>query len=169
MSVLYSPSTILNIVNKNSKQKLSWVDWKLKQYFYSLTKRLFWIVTMITVFHMINSDSQELSIKYIFFLDMRFAIKIRQLNFVGFISFYSMVFTLSSIHRVFYTFIIQQNIFISLSTTFLFTSFGFLCSLLLSNKNEYIFGFNPTNSSLATLPVPSFVFPISLNHHNILT
>ena len=114
---------------------------------------------MITVFHMINSDSQELSIKYIFFLDMRFAIKIRQLNFVGFISFYSMVFTLSSIHRVFYTFIIQQNIFIFVITYCCnIHAFGFLGSLLLSTKSEYIFGFKLTNSSIAKPLVSSFIF-----------
>ena len=42
-------------------------------------------------------------------------------------------------------------------TTFLFTPFAFLCSLL-STKNEYIFGFNPTNSSITTPLVSSFIF-----------
>ena len=41
--------------------------------------------------------------------------------------------------------------------TFLFMPFPFLGSLM-STKNEYIFGFNPTNYSP---PVSSFIFPMT--------
>ena len=42
-SILYSPRTILYILKQKSIKKLPWLDWKLKQYFHSLTKKVFWI------------------------------------------------------------------------------------------------------------------------------
>ena len=44
-------------------------------------------------------------------------------------------------------------------------------SKLLTTKNEYILGFNPTNSSIATPLVSSFIFPMIIcsNHHSTLT
>ena len=74
-----------------------------------------------------------------------------------------MIFTLNSYHWMSQAFLIQQNIdwsvWVICSAAFLFTFFAFLCSLLSSIKNEYIFGFNPTSSSLATSPVLSFILP----------
>ena len=72
-----------------------------------------------------------------------------------------MIFTLNPIHRMSQTLFIQQNIIIFIiATTFLFTPFVFLWSLL-STKNQYIFGFNLRNSSMATPPVLSFIFPMT--------
>ena len=47
------------------------------------------------------------------------------------------------------------------ATTFLSTPFAFLCLLLLSTKNKYMFGLNPTNSSITTLLVSTVFFPIT--------
>ena len=43
---------------------------------------------------------------------------------------------------------------------YFFPPFAFLCLLLSTNK-QYIFDFNPTNSSIATPPVSSFLFPLT--------
>ena len=43
------------------------------------------------------------------------------------------------------------------STTFLCTNFPFLCSLLSFTKDEQIFYFNPTKSSIAAPPVSSSI------------
>ena len=37
-----------------------------------------------------------------------------------------------------------------------------VCSVLSSTKNEYIFGFDPTNSSIATPLVSSFILPVMM-------
>ena len=49
---------------------------------------------------------------------------------------------------------------IFVATTFLFTPFAFLFSLFSAN-NEYVLGFNLTNSLIATPPVLSFNFPMT--------
>ena len=46
------------------------------------------------------------------------------------------------------------------ATTYLLAPFVFLCSLL-STKNEYISGLDPTNPLVATSPVLSFIFPMT--------
>ena len=63
-----------------------------------------------------------------------------------------------------YTVVIQQNVYIDIklvvATTFYSRLLLFLCSLF-SIKNEYISGFNPINSSIATPPVSSFIYPVT--------
>ena len=75
---------------------------------------------------------------------------------------YSLVFTLDSIHQITQKFIIQQNIFVFTMTfccnnIFIHTLYFFI--LLSPPKNEYTFGFNLTNSSIATPPISSFNLP----------
>ena len=43
----------------------------------------------------------------------------------------------------------------------LFTPFAFLCLLFSSNTYEYVFGFNPTNFSIETPAVSSFIFSMT--------
>ena len=57
-----------------------------------------------------------------------------------------MIFTLDSIYRM----LRNYELLIIVATTYLFTPFGFLCSLLSSSKKKYIFGFSLTNSLIAT-------------------
>ena len=61
------------------------------------------------------------------------------------------------------TFIIQQKIFVVIKTycynKIFSLLFKFLCSLLSSTKNEYVFSFNLTISLIATPAVLSFILP----------
>ena len=72
-----------------------------------------------------------------------------------------MIFTLNAIHQMSQTFLIQQNIFVltvSYFSTFSFSLCFFILTIL-STKNEYIFGFNSTNSLIVPLPVSSLILP----------
>ena len=127
-------------------KKLFWLDWKFKEYAWQ--KSFF---------------KQLLRYKY-------FIIKKRQWSFVDFIISHSDI-TLSLIHQMSQTFFIQQNLFwLIVATTFLLTPFAFSSWLLSFTKEEYIFGFNPTNYSIATPAVFLSFYQtlICLNYHNIL-
>ena len=127
-------------------KKLSWLNWKNKTIFYSLKKKTVLTREKILVrktllnncygncfVFVINSVNQEL-------LDPYLVTKTRQWFFVDFIRFYFMIFTLNSIHWMSQTFIIQQNIFISV-INFVLNNISvhivcFLCSPLYFTKKQ---------------------------------
>ena len=132
----------------------------IKNYKILLGKKLFSIVIKILFVFLINSNIQELINKFLNVFNKHFIIKATQRNLIDFISFFLLIFTLNPIHQMSQTFLIQQNIFIFIMThNILFMLFAFLCSLLSCTKYEYIFGFNPRNSSIATTAVSSFILP----------
>ena len=72
-----------------------------------------------------------------------------------------MIFTWDFIHKISQTFINEQNILVFTMTyfhndVFIYTLY---LRLLLSPPKKYIFGFNQTNSSIATSPDSSFILP----------
>ena len=102
-------------------------------------------------FYIINSDNQELihdihCLKHLLYHQSMIK------NFVDFIGSYFMIFTLDSIFRMSQTLIIQKIIFVFIMThcynnIFIHT----LCFFKLTTftyQKQYIFGFNPTVSSL---------------------
>ena len=127
-------------------KKLSWLNWKNKTIFYSLKKKTVLTREKILVrktllnncydncfVFVINSVNQEL-------LDTYLVTKTRQWFFVDFIRFYFMIFALNSIHWMSQTFIIQQNIFISV-INFVLNNISvhivcFLCSPLYFTKKQ---------------------------------
>ena len=110
--------------------------------------------------------------KYMSLLDWKLT-QILWQNFVDFINSYSMIFTLNPFHRMSETFFIQKNIFILLwiivATTFLFTSFTFICSLL-PNANTYLASIRKILQLQHQLfHLRFYQALICLNYHNILT
>ena len=77
---------------------------------------------------------------------------------------YFIVFTLDSIHRIPQRYIIQQNIIAfnmaySYNNIFVYVLWFFMLTDIIYQKNEYIFGINPKNPSIATPPVSCFFLP----------
>ena len=76
--------------------------------------------------------------------------------------FYDLYFEFCSLNfsNIYYSTIHLHIRYDVIHTIFLFTPLAFLCSLLCPYKNEYIFDFNSTNSSLAATLVSFFIFLI---------
>ena len=133
-----------------------------------LTKRICWIVIKIWVFYLyfyyvffiINYNKQELiyhihCFEYIFYHQ---SMTKESCWFHKFL-FYDLYFESYALNvsNISYS---TKHLYIYYDL-FLFTPFVFLCSLLSSAKYEYIFGFNPTNSSIGA-PANSCFFYQSL-------
>ena len=143
----YSPiifSRRLHFINLISlTKKLLWLEKKLKTICF--TKKFFLIVTYIHCF------------ECIFYHQIKTK---KSFSFHRFLSYDRFLFE-SCLSNV------QQNInktyfsslWLIVWKTFLVAPFAVLCSLLSFTKYKYLFGFNPTNSSIATPAVSSFVLP----------
>ena len=120
-------------------KKASLIRLLFRQYFYSLTKKPFWIVNKITVFLSWTLNKQEL-IHHIHYFRYIFCHQSKTMEFCWFHKFW--YFEFYSSNELFNkTFL--YSLWLIIAITFLFLPFAFLCSILSSTKNEYIFGFNP--------------------------
>ena len=119
---------------KSLTKKLSWLDWKLKQYAWQ--KSFLKIVIKVTVF-LISSGNQEL-IHHTHCFGYIFCHQNKTRKFwYGFIFSCPMIFTLNYIHWMSQT-LNNTSLYSSwliVATTFLWIPVAFLCSLLLSIKN----------------------------------
>ena len=154
---------------------LFWRERKLKC-FYGLTKKLFWLKRKLiaenykNLFYRLtkkailnNFYNQEIS-HHMHFLGYvlhhqsmikKFCLFQRLLFYDSYFGFYSL--NASNIYYSPKHLCIHSDILFQ--QHFIFTAF--LCSVLSPNKNEYFFGFNPTNSLIAKPAVSSFILPTS--------
>ena len=126
---------------------------------------LFWILIKITVFFISNSNNQELihhihCLQYTFHQSMvKKLFSFHRFLFYGFyFGFYSSndsIVNDSAKHHCIHYGLLSQQYFHSYPLLFLFSPPSY-------TKNEYIFGFNPTNSSIA-IPLASPVILPTIN------